>query len=249
MRLATIAAFAAWGALAIAQTADEIVEKHLQAIGGREALSKLQTRISAGTMKVSTQGMEFSGPVEIYNKAPNKLRVSVKLDLSSVGAGQAVVDTRFDGTVAFTSHSIQGDREITGGQLENMRQNRFPSPLLDYKEAGAKVELLGKEKLGEREVLVLQYTPKTGPSIKWYIDAGDYHVARVQMKMDVPELGGEIEQTTDISDYRSVDGFKVPFVTKVTNSAQVITITFDKVEHDIPIMDSMFSKPVAKQEP
>jgi hypothetical protein len=69
------------------------------------------------------------------------------------------------------------------------------------------------------------------------------------MKVDVPELGGEIEQTTDISDYRSVDGFKVPFVTKVTNSAQVITITFDKVEHDTPIVDSMFSKPAAKQEP
>jgi hypothetical protein len=35
---------------AAAQTADEIVEKHLAAIGGRAALSKLTSRMMAGTI-------------------------------------------------------------------------------------------------------------------------------------------------------------------------------------------------------
>jgi outer membrane lipoprotein-sorting protein len=240
------AIFAGWCAAAFAQTADEVVEKHLEAMGGRDALSKIQSRFSAGTMKVSTQGMEFSGPIEVYNKQPNLLRVYVKLDLSSAGAGEAVVDTRFDGKVGFTSHSMQGDREITGKQLDALRENHFPTPLLKYKESGATVELLGKDKLGEQDVLVLRYFPKSGSPAKWYVDASNYLVTRVQMNTEAPELGGEIEQTSEMSDYRSVEGVKVPFLTRVTNKFQVITITLENVEHNRPIDDAMFAKPAPK---
>jgi hypothetical protein len=240
---------AGWGGAAFAQTAEEVVEQHLEAIGGRDALSKIQNRHSAGTMKVATQGMEFSGPIEIYNRQPNWLRVYVKLDLSSAGAGEAVIDTRFDGKTGFTSHSMEGDREIAGKQLEAMRENHFPTPLLKYKESGATIELLGKEKLGEQDVLVLRYVPKTGSPAKWYVDASSHMVTRVVMNTEVPQLGGEIEQTSEMSDYRSVDGVKVPFLTRVTNKFQVITITLEKVVHNGPMDEGMFSKPAPAEKP
>jgi hypothetical protein len=66
---------------AAAQTADEIVEKHLAAIGGRAALSKLTSRMMAGTIAISTPAGEFSGPIEIWNQAPNKVRTLINLDL------------------------------------------------------------------------------------------------------------------------------------------------------------------------
>ena len=37
----------------------------------------------------------------------------------------------------------------------------FPSPFLNYKQAGAKVEVAGREKLGEKDVIVLVYTPRS----------------------------------------------------------------------------------------
>src|SRR6185295_981201 len=77
---------------ASAQTADEVVEKYLAAIGGREALGKLKSRSMTGTITVSTPGGEVSGPVEIVNQAPNKSRLLIKLDLSAVGAGQMTFD-------------------------------------------------------------------------------------------------------------------------------------------------------------
>jgi hypothetical protein len=240
-----IALLSGWGCAAFAQTAEEVVEKHLEAVGGRGTLSKIEKRFSAGTMKVSTQGMEFSGPIEIYNMQPNRLRVYVKLDLSSAGAGEAVIDTRFDGKTGFTSHSMEGDREIAGKQLDAMRENYFPTPLLKYKESGTTIELLGKEKLGEQDVLVLRYVPKSGSPARWYVDASSYMVTRVVMNTEVPQLGGEIEQTSEMSDYRSVDGVKVPFLTKVTNKFQVITITLEKVVHNGPMDEATFSKPAA----
>src|SRR5262245_11833469 len=82
---------------AAAQTADEIIEKHLAAIGGRAALGKLTSRMMAGTFTVSTPAGEFSGPLEIWNQAPNKTRTLINLDLANVGVGKITIDQRFDG--------------------------------------------------------------------------------------------------------------------------------------------------------
>jgi outer membrane lipoprotein-sorting protein len=192
------------------------------------------------------QGGELKGTVEIYNKAPNKTRVYMKIDLSAMGAGEMIIDNRCDGEKGYASNSMQGDREITGGQLEAMRNGVFPSALLNYKEAGAKVEVAGKEKVGDRDAIVLQFVPKTGPASKQYFDAENYQLLKLVAKIDVPELGGEIEQSTELQDYREVDGVKIPFKVKMTNPAQTFTMTFTKVEHNKPLDDSMFTKPAAK---
>src|SRR6266850_3847357 len=81
-----------WAQAAHAQTADEIVEKYLTAIGGREALAKLKSRTMVGTITVSTPGGDISGPIEMVAQEPNKARMLIKLDLSTFGAGEMVFD-------------------------------------------------------------------------------------------------------------------------------------------------------------
>ncbi|MGE5360675.1 MAG: hypothetical protein ACM3NQ_16790 [Bacteroidales bacterium] len=243
-RLALLTACAALVAIQVqAQTADEIIEKHLAAIGGRAALSKLQTRTATGTVSVSAGGAELAGTVDLYLKAPNKSRSYIKIDMSQFGAGEMVQDQRCDGKTAFSTNSIQGDKEITGNTLQNMLNQSFPSSLLTYKEAGAKVELVGKEKVGTRDTLVILYTPKAGSAVKEYFDAENYMLLRSVAKMDIPEMGGEVEQTTDVSDYRDVDGIKLPFKSNVVSSMQTIAIAFTKIEHNKPLDDAMFSRP------
>jgi outer membrane lipoprotein-sorting protein len=237
---------ALWAVGASAQTADEIIEKHLTAIGGRAALSKLQTRVATGTIAISAQGADLAGPITLYNKAPNKARRYFTLDLSQFGAGEMVVDLRCDGKTAFQSNNLQGDRELTGRQLQDMLNGTFPTPLLAYKEAGAKAELTGKEKVEARDAFVVLFTPKAGSPSKLFFDAETYLLLRTVVRADVPEAGGELESTTDVSDYRQVDGIKVPFVIKVVNSLQAITMTLAKVEHNTPIEDAMFARPPVK---
>ena len=229
-----------------AQTADEVIEKHLAALGGRQALGKLQSRVSTGTITVSVQGTEISGPIESYAKAPNKSRTYFRLDLSQFGGAEMVVDQRCDGKTGFAGNSVQGDREITGNRLQTMLNASFPTPLLNYKEAGAKVELVGKDKVVARDAYVVRYIPKAGWIVTQSFDAETYLLLRMVLKVDAPEAGGEIEETVDPSDYREVDGVKVPFTVKVVNPMQSLTITFTKVEHNKPIDEAMFSKPAAK---
>ena len=232
-----------WSNFAFAQTADEVIEKHLAALGGRAALAKVKSRTMTGTIALSTPVGELSGPVEVTNMAPNKSRTLIKLDLSAVGAGEMTVDQRFDGTAGFVADSMQGNRDISGDQLEGMRNATFPTPFLDYKERGVTVELGAKEKVGARDAFVLTVKSKTGPAVRQLIDAETYLPLRVVTKIELPQIG-TVEQTSDFSDLRDVDGVKVPFTIKSSSTAQSFTITLTKVEHNGKIDEALFSKPV-----
>jgi len=226
-----------------AQTADEVVEKVLTALGGRAALGKLTSRTATGTISVTTPVGDLTGTIELYNKAPNKVRTVVKIDASSLGVGQILQDQRFDGTAGYAIDSLNGNRDITGDQAEIMRSSTFPTPLLRYKEEGARAELLGKEKVGDRDAYVLRFTPKTGPVSRQFMDAETYQLVKSVATVNVPQLGASLEQTVELSDYRDVDGVKVPYRTRSVNQVQAVTITFEKVEHNKPIDDASFAKP------
>jgi hypothetical protein len=227
---------------AAAQTVDEIIEKHLAAVGGRAALGKVTSRVISGTITISTPAGEFSGPIEVMNQAPNKTRTLINLDLSAVGVGKITVDQRFDGVTGYAIDTLQGNRDITGDQLEMMRLGYFPSPLLNYKENGITPELAGKEKIGDREAYVLVLTSKTGPPIRQYFDATSFELVRQVVKANIPPLG-EFEQTTDLSDEREVDGIKVSHKLVATSPAQNFTVTIDKVQHNGALDQTLFAKP------
>jgi outer membrane lipoprotein-sorting protein len=231
--------------VASAQTADEVIEKYLTALGGRAALAKLTSRSMVGTMTLTTPGGDVPGTIEVLNQQPNRVRTLMKLDLSALGAGQLVIDQRFDGTTGYVLDSMRGNRDITGNQLENMKNAVFPNPFVSYKEHGATVELGGKEKINGRDAYVLILKPKSGSIARQFIDAESYLPVRLMLKVDLPEVG-EIEQTSEFSDYREVDGVKIPFRVQVTSPIQSFTISVTKVEQNVKIDDTLFSKPASK---
>jgi zinc protease len=226
---------------ASAQTADEIIEKHLAAIGGRAALEKLKSRSTVGTVTLSTPLGDISGPVEIMNEAPNKTRTAMTLEVPTIG--QIVIDQRFDGQNGYVIDSLQGNRDITGDQLEAMKNGSFPTPFLNHKTMGGTVELAGKEKAGERDAFVLIVKRQSGPPLRAYIDAESYLPIKTVVKINVPQLGREIEQTSEFSDYREVDGVKIPFEVRNVSSVQTLVVKITKVEHNVHLDESLFSKP------
>ena len=227
---------------AAAQTADEIVEKHIAALGGRAALGKLTSRLITGTITVSTPAGEFSGPIEVSNQAPNKVRTLIKLDLTAVGVGQMTIDQRFDGLTGYAIDTLQGNRDITGDQLEAMRNSFFPTPLLNYKENGITLELTGKEKVGDRDAYVLTMKAKTGPPVRIFIDATTFSQLRQVVTANIPPVG-DLEQTTDFSDERVVDGMKIAHVLKSSSSAQNFTVRSRRSSTTSRSTPTTFSKP------
>jgi zinc protease len=230
----------AFAPTASAQTADEVVNKYLAALGGRDALGKLTSRRAIGTITVSTPNGDLSGPLEIDSKLPNKSRVAIDLDLSALGADKMHDERRFDGVSGMMLNSMNGDSEITGNQLDNMRNNVFPTPLLNYKTAGIAIEVLPRETLNGKAVIVLRATPKAGSATKLFFDAETYLIVRTVSTINSPQTGGDVEQTSDLSDYRAVDGVKVAFQVTNSNALQSAVIKLTKVEHNVALDDALF---------
>jgi hypothetical protein len=232
----------AWAHAASAQTADEVVEKSIAAMGGRAAMEKIKTRVMTGTIGLRTPVGDIAGTIEVTNATPNKSRTLINVDLTSLGAGPMKVDQRFDGATGYILDSMQGDRPITGDQLAGMKSNSFPHPLLNYKATGMSVKLTGKEKVGTRDAFVLLLEPTEGPAVKQFIDAENYMPVKSVTRLTVPQVG-EIEQSAEVSDYRDVDGVKVPFKVEVSSAVQGFTITLTKVEQNVPVDEKIFAKP------
>jgi outer membrane lipoprotein-sorting protein len=240
-----LTALALTGTAASAQSVDDIIEKSLTAIGGREALGKITSRSIEGKMAISTENGEIAGTIEALNQAPNKLRRLITIDLSQFGMDKAVVEMRFDGTTAYNMDSMRGNSVLTGNQLEVLKNSIFPSPFLDYKSRGTKILLGGKEKVADRDVYALSVTPATGPVTRVFIDAETYLPVRTIVTLEVPEFG-EQQQTSDFSDFRTVDGVKVPYTIKGTSAIQSFTMTLTKVAHNVKVDPALFVKPADK---
>jgi len=124
-----------------------------------------------------------------------------------------------------------------------MKSGGFPTPFLNYKESGLAVSLGKGEKVDTRDVHMVQLTPKVGPSVKAFFDAETFMLVRTILTINVPQLGGPIDQVVDFSDFRDVDGIKIPFVTKSSNPVQSIVAIVTEVKQNTEIDDNSFVKP------
>jgi len=233
------------GAAASAQTADDIIEKGIAAGGGREALAKVTSRATTGTMTVTTPGGDVAGTIEVLNQAPNKTQTIITLDLSATGAGKMTIDQRFDGTNGYASNSMQGETPVTSSQIDTQRNAIFPSPFLDYKERGTKIALTGKEKIGDKDAYVLLVTPAKGPASRLWVDATTYLPVKTTTTVETAEVG-TVEQTILLSDFRQVDGLTVPFKVVGSSAIQTFTVVVTKVEHNVNVDPARFAKPASK---
>ena len=248
MKTLTRRVLVAWlllsGGQANAQTVEDIIERHIAAVGGRAALETLTSRTMTGTITLTTAVGELSGPVEIVNARPGRERSLITLDLAALGAGTLTVDRRFDGAAGYVIDSVQGNRDITGLELENMRNQAtsFPNPFLTHKQLGMAITLVGREKVGDREAYVLIATPKSGAPVRTYLDAESFLVIRSVSTAEAPDVG-PFEQTTELRDYRDVGGFRLPFQITFTSSVQNFDIRLTRIEHNAAADPSIFGKP------
>lgn len=224
-------------------TADQVVDKYFAAVGGREAISKITSRKATGTIIVETPMGNLSGTLEMTAKAPNKMRASMRIDLTSLGGpGEMAMDQLFDGTNGWISNSMQGDQPMTGAQLDSAKNAYFPSPLINYKEHGMTIALEPNQKLGDRDTYVILLTPKTGSASKLFFDAKTFLLVRTLSRSQNPQTGEEVESVSDPDDYRDVNGLKVAFTMFQSAGGQNVTMKFTKIEDNVTVDDTVFIK-------
>ena len=215
-----------------ALTADQILDNYIKAIGGREAWKKLTTRISTGTIDVPA--MNLSGLVLVREKAPN-------LSVFTVNFNGAAFQQGFDGTVGWSNDPQNGLRDQTGDELaETKRDSDFYHPI-DLKQIYAKLTVAGTDKINDRDAYVVEGSSGALGTDKIYFDAQNGLVLRIVGQHHTTE--GAATFTEDFSDFREVDGIKLPFTVHQESPSSTFTIKFTEIRHNEPIDDAIFAKP------
>lgn len=235
-RALTFGILLATAAAAHGQTVDEIVARNIEAKGGEKWKSVTSVRM---TGKVSMQGMEL--PLTVYAKRPNYNRQEITLQ------GRQLVQA-FDGTSGWAINPMTGSdepRELPRELSELMRNSAdFEGALINYKEKGHSIELVGKEKLGAADVYHLKMTMKSGHVQHYYLDAKTGVELKTATEVDVMGAGQKQTIETEMSNYRQVDGIMIPHtVRQVMNGKPLAEMTIEKVELNAPADDALFRMP------
>jgi zinc protease len=215
----------------------QIIEKYVEAIGGRAAIEKITSRVMKGQTEIAGDET-ITGTIEIAAKAPDKLVLRITLPQNGKLA------SGYDGKTAWDISPDYGLRELKDEELAWVRRNADFYWPVKLAELYPTMTVLGKEFAGPREAWVVQATPAHGDSDKLYFDTQTGLLLR--KVEDVWDPDGKSTFQVDFSDYREVDGVKLPFVVRRGSDDFTMTITLAEIRHNVPVPDSLFKKPAAE---
>lgn len=215
-----------------APTTDQILNRYLEATGGRAAWQKLTSRVSTGT--IDAPSMNLSATIEVREKAPDRVLAVITIAGASFRQG-------FDGTAGWTDDPQNGLREQSGAELAEARRDADFYHVLDMHRLYAKLTVTGTEKIGDGTAYVVEAElPEGGTPDKIYFDAQTG--LRLRIISQHHDAEGVMEYRIDYEDYREVDGVKLPFVIHQTGGDSTLTIKIAEVHHNVALDDSQFAK-------
>lgn len=213
-----------------AQTVDDIVAKHVAAMGGKEKLASLKATSTEGFMQV--QGMELPFKATIINKK------GMRVEFDAMGTKNIQVVTTSGG---WNLLGVQQQTEPVDIPAEAAKdagpELDLEGELVNAKEKGNTLELMGKETANGTEMYKIQLTRKDGKVANYFIDAKNYYIVKRSVNM-----GGD-EAVNTLSDFKKTDdGYTYAALLETQPAGVKMTIT--KMTFNPPVDEKIFDKPV-----
>lgn len=220
------------GAVLSAQSADDVISKYLDAIGGKKKISKMTSMVVQGTMEI--EGMEgVTTTTTLSGKG-------VKMELDMMGSMVVNCITDQGGWTINPFMGSSTPEDIPEDQYNSAKyQIVIGGPFINYEEMGFKAELAGEETVGDIKAKKVKLTsPEDIVSVHLFDPASGYLIQSV-------EDGDMGENISTYSDYREIDGLVTPFSIEISAAGgqAYIYATVEKVEINVPVDESIFNRP------
>lgn len=220
-----------------AQTVDEIVNKHIEAIGGKDKITGMKSLRIEADMEVMGNQATSTNTV-LYGKGS-----LTEIDFG----GQKIVNCVTADKGGWSINPMAGQvtaEPMTEEQVKAEKIKLYPGgALFDYAARGNKVEVTGQEDVNGVKAWKLKVTTKEGSNIIYFVDPATYYIVKAVAKINAG--GQEVEQNFSFSDFKKTD---YGFVTAHTTAMELpqgmtVNITIKKVEINKEIDPKIFDKP------
>jgi hypothetical protein len=212
-----------------AETVDEIINKHLQAIGGADAWKKVSALRMTGT--ATAQGSEIPITLTMVHEK------GFRMDMTLMGMSGYQFITPTEGWSFMPFGGQQKPEAMTADDVKEAADDLDLQPLIDYKQKGSTVVLAGKEDVEGTECYKIMLTSKRGNVKTYFIDPTSFYLIRSVDK--IKANGQEHDQTTDFSNFQKLpEGVTLP----MTIVSPMGPVTMKKIEVNPKIDESVFKK-------
>ena len=215
-----------------AQTADDIIAKHLEAIGGKEKLKGINAVRLENTMQI--MGSDAPSTTIIVNGKGFRNESEVN--------GQKMIQVITDKSGWMINPMMGGTdpQPVPADQLKGAQDQIYVVPFLDYAARGSKAELLGQEKLGTVNAYKIKLTSKDSAATTYYFDPATYYIVQAVRSGDM--MGQQVDITTSYSNFKKTDyGWVVPQNMEINMGNQFsLTGKVNKVEVNPNVDTSIF---------
>lgn len=215
-------------------TVDQILDQYVRAVGGRELLAKLTTRISRGS-RIGADGILV--PEEVHQKAPNKLLVVTTYP-------NIALSVRLNGQRGWAGDKNKSD-EISGEQLAELEYEAKFNKEISLKEMYPTMKPGGKATIERMEVYVIEASSRSGHLEKLYFDKQTGLLVR--RYREAKTVLGPFPLQTDYEDYQAVDGVKLPLTIRWSMPGRVWGRRIAEVKHNVSIEDDQFEAPSSRR--
>lgn len=241
-----------FGPPAPAQTVEEIMERHIEAIGGKEALDRIEDRIEVWRASPAP-GEARSGPdLATFTLKTRRPDLFLLVASAEEEGEEEKVTLGFDGKKWWRSFSGGHFGGMTGEPME--RGSSLPlslAGLLRARSAGEVVRIEGKEEVDGHPTYVLKATPKKGEAVTFHVDAETYLVRKISAEMIADPDGDKERFEMRPLSRRVVEGVRIPdeFELKigVTAPGREVGITLEldleEVSFNSGLKEAEFSPP------
>jgi hypothetical protein len=215
--------------VAKSQTLDEIIDKNIAAMGGKEKLLALNSLIMEGTMSLNGQSLPVK-IIQVHNKA-NRFEITVN------GMTNYIIQTKDSGWNYFP---MQGQTEPEAMPTAVVKESAdaldIQSELLNFKEKGHTVDLVGKDDVDGTECFKIRLVTKSGMEQTIFIDPSTYYIIKQVTKTKAS--GQEQEQTQMLSNYKTFDnGYVFPMALTGVGPGE---LKITKIDVNPPVDESLF---------
>ena len=237
--LATITALPGYGqkaAPAGSKEAMTVVDKLIEAMGGRKLLESIKDTTVSGTAEIVQAGITV--PITIYQKEPDKLR----LDITIAEANMTIVQA-FDGQKAWYTNPQTGATEEMPDFMakELARRATESQALLNPQKTGVTYALKPKEALEGKDYIVLEQTRADGHKTTLYLDPETYLPYKTVTR-SVDQSGAEVDSESYATNYQKVGGAMVAHSIRVlSNGSEAQRMTLTSVTYNSNLDDAFFT--------
>ncbi len=206
----------------------EILEKHIAAIGGRDAQTAIKTVVTEREAEVFQVVRKM---YEIRDKTTQRF-------YSKTEDPNGTFESGFDGKRAWQrSPFFKGYLAESDPNAKTL--SRRPPELYSYKESGQKFVRSPDETVDRQQLIVLQTTSRDLDPLSREIPVKYYfHPESFLLRRMV--IGAEVTQTTDFDDYREVEGTKVAFAVTTTSPNLTFSLKTRSIHYNIPVEPAIF---------